>query len=96
MFARPDAKTSLFLKVFDAKNVRDFDLLRQGVLGRAPIIQPPRHRRRMKEWFMPRILWWLAVGLVAGWLTGKTMDREEEEALTDVVVGMAGALGWWA
>jgi uncharacterized membrane protein YeaQ/YmgE (transglycosylase-associated protein family) len=38
------------------------------------------------------ILWWITVGLVAGWLTGKLMKGEKHGALMDVVIGIAGAL----
>lgn len=41
---------------------------------------------------MFRILWWIAVGLVAGWLTGKIMKGEEHNSLMDIVIGIAGAL----
>lgn len=38
------------------------------------------------------ILWWVLVGLIAGWATGKIMRGSGYGALADVVVGIAGAL----
>ena len=38
------------------------------------------------------IVSWLVVGLVAGWLTGKVMGAPGKGALTDVVIGLLGAL----
>jgi uncharacterized membrane protein YeaQ/YmgE (transglycosylase-associated protein family) len=37
---------------------------------------------------MMRIFWWIIVGLVAGWLTGKIMKGEEHGTLMDIVIGM--------
>ncbi|MDE3109162.1 MAG: GlsB/YeaQ/YmgE family stress response membrane protein [Acidobacteriota bacterium] len=41
---------------------------------------------------MLRILWWIIVGLVAGWATGKIMKDEKHGALMDIVIGILGAL----
>jgi uncharacterized membrane protein YeaQ/YmgE (transglycosylase-associated protein family) len=38
------------------------------------------------------ILWWIIVGLIAGWITGKIMKGSGYGALMDIVVGIAGAL----
>lgn len=38
------------------------------------------------------MLWWILVGLIAGWATGKLARSTEYEMLTDVVLGVAGAL----
>lgn len=42
------------------------------------------------------ILWWIIVGLIAGWITGKLMKGSGYGALMDIVVGIVGALigGW--
>lgn len=42
------------------------------------------------------ILWWIIVGLIAGWITGKLMKGCGYGALMDIVVGIVGALigGW--
>jgi uncharacterized membrane protein YeaQ/YmgE (transglycosylase-associated protein family)/outer membrane lipoprotein-sorting protein len=62
---------------------------REGIVGRseatgvAPSAQP---RRRM------HILWWIVVGLVAGWATGKIMRGSGYGVLMDIVLGIAGAL----
>ena len=41
---------------------------------------------------MFRILWWVIVGLIAGWATGKIMKGRQDGALMDIVIGIAGAL----
>jgi uncharacterized membrane protein YeaQ/YmgE (transglycosylase-associated protein family) len=38
------------------------------------------------------IIWWLIVGLIAGWLTGKIMGGPGKGALMDVIIGLVGAL----
>ena len=38
------------------------------------------------------ILWWIIVGLIAGWLTGKLMKGSGYGALMDIVVGIVGAV----
>jgi uncharacterized membrane protein YeaQ/YmgE (transglycosylase-associated protein family) len=38
------------------------------------------------------ILWWIIVGLIAGWLTGKIMKGSGYGALMDIVVGIIGAV----
>ena len=40
-------------------------------------------------------LWWIVVGLIAGWITGKIMGSGHG-VLIDILVGIAGALfgGW--
>jgi uncharacterized membrane protein YeaQ/YmgE (transglycosylase-associated protein family) len=42
------------------------------------------------------LLWWIVVGLVAGWATGKIMRGRGFGPLMDIVVGIVGALigGW--
>jgi len=39
------------------------------------------------------IVWWLIVGLLAGWLTGKIMGGPGKGVLMDIIVGLLGALG---
>ena len=41
-------------------------------------------------------LWWIVVGLIAGWATGKIMGGSGRGFLMDIVIGIAGALlgGW--
>ena len=39
------------------------------------------------------ILWWIIVGLIAGWITGKIMKGSGYGALMDIVVGIVGAIG---
>ncbi|HKO14300.1 MAG TPA: GlsB/YeaQ/YmgE family stress response membrane protein [Acidobacteriaceae bacterium] len=38
------------------------------------------------------ILWWIIVGLIAGWATGKIMKGSGYGALADILLGIAGAL----
>jgi len=38
------------------------------------------------------ILWWIIVGLIAGWITGKIMKGTGYGALMDIVVGIVGAI----
>jgi uncharacterized membrane protein YeaQ/YmgE (transglycosylase-associated protein family) len=45
-----------------------------------------------KEFSMHGILWWILVGLVAGWLTGKVMKGSGFGFLGDIIVGILGAL----
>lgn len=42
------------------------------------------------------IIWWIIVGIVAGWLTGKLMKGSGYGVLPDLILGMVGALigGW--
>ena len=38
------------------------------------------------------ILWWIIVGLIAGWATGKIMKGSGYGPLTDILLGIAGAV----
>ena len=38
------------------------------------------------------IIWWIIVGLIAGWITGKLMSGGGYGAIMDMVVGLIGAL----
>jgi uncharacterized membrane protein YeaQ/YmgE (transglycosylase-associated protein family) len=42
------------------------------------------------------LLWWIIVGLIAGWATGKIMRGSGYGALMDIVIGIIGAVvgGW--
>lgn len=37
------------------------------------------------------LIWWIIVGLIAGWITGKLMKGSGYGALMDIVVGIVGA-----
>ena len=37
-------------------------------------------------------LWWIIVGLIAGWVTGKIMSGSGYGALMDIVLGIIGAI----
>lgn len=41
---------------------------------------------------MMQILWWIIVGLVAGWATGKIMKGAGYGVFMDIVIGIAGAI----
>ena len=43
-----------------------------------------------------RFLWWIIVGLIAGWATGKIMRRSAGGPVFDILIGIAGAIvgGW--
>jgi uncharacterized membrane protein YeaQ/YmgE (transglycosylase-associated protein family) len=38
------------------------------------------------------LLWWIIVGLIAGWATGKIMKGGGYGTLMDIVIGIAGAI----
>lgn len=38
------------------------------------------------------VLWWIIVGLIAGWATGKIMKGSGYGPLMDIVIGIAGAV----
>jgi uncharacterized membrane protein YeaQ/YmgE (transglycosylase-associated protein family) len=38
------------------------------------------------------LIWWIIVGLIAGWITGKIMRGSGFGALMDIVVGIVGAI----
>jgi uncharacterized membrane protein YeaQ/YmgE (transglycosylase-associated protein family) len=42
------------------------------------------------------VIWWIIVGLIAGWATGKIMHGHGFGPLLDIVVGIIGAIigGW--
>jgi uncharacterized membrane protein YeaQ/YmgE (transglycosylase-associated protein family) len=45
---------------------------------------------------MANALWWVVVGLIAGWATGKIMRGSGYGVLMDIVLGIVGAIigGW--
>jgi len=38
------------------------------------------------------ILWWIVVGLIAGWITGKIMKGSGYGAIMDIIIGIIGAV----
>lgn len=42
------------------------------------------------------LLWWIIVGLIAGWTTGKIMRGSGYGPVVDIIVGIVGAIvgGW--
>jgi uncharacterized membrane protein YeaQ/YmgE (transglycosylase-associated protein family) len=45
---------------------------------------------------MLSLLWWIIVGLIAGWATGKIMRGSSHGFLGDIAIGIVGAIvgGW--
>jgi uncharacterized membrane protein YeaQ/YmgE (transglycosylase-associated protein family) len=45
---------------------------------------------------MHGLIWWIVVGLIAGWLAGKVMKGGGYGVLMDIVLGIVGAIvgGW--
>ncbi len=41
---------------------------------------------------MHGFIWWIIVGLIAGWLTGKIMKGGGYGVLMDIIIGIIGAL----
>jgi uncharacterized membrane protein YeaQ/YmgE (transglycosylase-associated protein family) len=42
------------------------------------------------------LLWWIIVGLIAGWATGKIMRGRGYGPLLDIIIGIIGAvIGGW-
>jgi len=45
---------------------------------------------------MGGLIWWIIVGLIAGWLAGKVMRGGGFGTLMDILIGMAGSvIGGW-
>ena len=42
--------------------------------------------------FFGGLLWWIVVGLIAGWLAGKVMKGSGYGVAMDIVIGMIGAV----
>ena len=38
------------------------------------------------------LIWWIIVGLIAGWITGKIMKGGGYGALMDIILGIVGAI----
>ncbi len=45
---------------------------------------------------MHGVIWWIIVGLIAGWATGKIMRGAGYGVIFDIIIGIVGALigGW--
>ncbi|HQZ70901.1 MAG TPA: GlsB/YeaQ/YmgE family stress response membrane protein [Anaerolineae bacterium] len=41
---------------------------------------------------MTSLLWWLITGSIGGWLAGYLMHRDKTFDITDVIIGVLGAL----
>lgn len=45
---------------------------------------------------MHGVIWWIIVGLIAGWITGKIMRGSGYGALGDIILGIiGGVIGGW-
>jgi len=42
--------------------------------------------------FFGGLIWWIVVGLIAGWLAGKVMKGSGYGIAMDIVIGMVGAV----
>jgi uncharacterized membrane protein YeaQ/YmgE (transglycosylase-associated protein family) len=42
--------------------------------------------------FFGGLIWWIVVGLIAGWLAGKVMKGSGYGVTMDIVIGMVGAV----
>jgi len=42
--------------------------------------------------FFGGLIWWIVVGLIAGWLAGKVMKGNGYGVAMDIVIGMVGAV----
>jgi uncharacterized membrane protein YeaQ/YmgE (transglycosylase-associated protein family) len=49
-------------------------------------------RKSIIEEMEMNILWWIIVGLIAGWATGKIMKGSGYGAIMDILLGIAGAV----
>src|SRR6202040_1200644 len=52
----------------------------------------PHHAVQARSGGIMFILWWIIVGLIAGWLTGKIMSGGGYGPIMDIVVGVIGAV----
>jgi len=52
----------------------------------------PNEQNPQQERGNMTILWWIIVGLIAGFITGKIMKGSGYGALMDIVVGIVGAI----
>src|ERR1019366_4837042 len=60
-------------------------------------VQPaPVHLRNRRQRMISGLIWWILVGLIAGWLAGKVMKGSGFGVAMDIVVGIVGAIigGW--
>jgi uncharacterized membrane protein YeaQ/YmgE (transglycosylase-associated protein family) len=54
-----------------------------------------KRKTTTREEFMA-VVWWIVVGLIAGWATGKIMRGAGYGAVIDIVIGIIGAvIGGW-
>src|SRR5262249_22884500 len=70
------------------------------MLMRGEFIRPRCDSRRIptqdQGGRMLHLIWWILVGLIAGWATGKIMKGSGYGTLGDIVLGIVGAIvgGW--
>jgi uncharacterized membrane protein YeaQ/YmgE (transglycosylase-associated protein family) len=59
-------------------------------------LQNPLFSGLKEEFMFLSLVWWVIVGLIAGWATGKIMGGGGYGVITDILLGIAGALvgGW--
>jgi uncharacterized membrane protein YeaQ/YmgE (transglycosylase-associated protein family) len=62
------------------------------------VIQVEQHGRSLTVYFGPSnsLLWWIVIGLVAGWLAGTLSRGRGFGCLADIILGLIGAvIGGW-
>jgi uncharacterized membrane protein YeaQ/YmgE (transglycosylase-associated protein family) len=49
-----------------------------------------------EDFMMSGLIWWIVVGLIAGWAAGKIMRGGGYGAVMDIILGIVGAIvgGW--
>jgi uncharacterized membrane protein YeaQ/YmgE (transglycosylase-associated protein family) len=49
-----------------------------------------------QEVFMAHVIWWIVIGLIAGWAAGRIMKGGGYGMLADILLGIVGGLvgGW--
>ena len=65
------------------------------MLAAAALVLLQQDRVVFVEW-RHGLLWWIVIGLIAGWLAGKIARGEGYGCITDIILGLIGSvLGGW-
>jgi uncharacterized membrane protein YeaQ/YmgE (transglycosylase-associated protein family) len=64
-------------------------------LHRRPALRQ-KHRNLQEDRMLTNFIWWIIVGLIAGWAAGKIMKGGGYGVVMDIVLGIIGAIvgGW--
>src|SRR5258707_15875856 len=61
-----------------------------------PVVRGLSALRRKRMVVLPVFVWWIIVGLIAGWLAGKIMRGSGYGVIGDILLGIIGAIvGSW-